>query len=202
MAATVIDTLFGDLPVWAWPPDDAGDFPWSAFVQARREPEERAIELWLEIAHADVGPRHVLQAWHFLRAHGVRPPAEEARRVLGLVVETRSKKGVDVLAVYADRSVRYYTEAGGGIVLEPAPPERHELIDALLDESAVVVASTGPWSGPRATVLAAKETRLTFLTPGGPHVGRGPTKQLAQDALGGLVLKGATLLLSEIAARS
>jgi hypothetical protein len=129
MAATVIDTLFGDLPVEQWPRgDDADEFPWSAFVEARRNPD-RAVELWLQIARADgVEPRHVAQAWHFLRAAGVQPEPDEAGRVLGLVVEVGMKNGADVLAVYADRSVRYYNHAGGGIVLEPAPPEHIELV--------------------------------------------------------------------------
>ena len=195
--------LFGDVPVEQWPPDeDADAFPWSAFVEARRNPD-RAVELWLQVAHAEsVEPRHVAQAWHFLRAAGVRPEPEEAGRVLGIVVEFGMKKGVDVLAVYADRSVRYYNHAGGGIELEPAPPEHAELVDALLEASGGVVAATGPWDEPRLGPPDRKSARMTFLTPGGLHFGQGPTKRLYDDPVGGLVLKGATLLLADITAKS
>jgi hypothetical protein len=202
MAATVIDTLFGDVPSEEWPPgDDAGEFPWTAFVAARRDPE-RAVELWRQIAAAEVEPRHVAQAWHFLRGRGVQPPPEEAGRVLGLIVEIGLKHGVDVLAVYADRSIRYYNYAGGGLLLDEAPEEQVELVDALLTSAAEVVAQTGPWEGARPAPPGNKAARLNFLTPGGLHFGQGPVKKLAKDPLAGPLLQGATLLLSELTARA
>jgi hypothetical protein len=202
MAATVIDALFGDVPLEEWPPDDdAAEFPWSAFVEARRNPEH-AVELWQQVARADdVEPRHVAQAWHFLRQRGVRPEPGEAKRVLGLVVELGMKKGVDVLAVYPDRSIRYYNHAGGGVVIDRAEGEQAELVDALLAAAAEVVVRIGPWEEPRLGPPDKKSARMSFLTPSGLHFGQGPTKKLYDDPLGGLVLKGATVLLTEITAR-
>ena len=195
MAGTVIDTLFGDLPSYAWPPgDDVAEFPWTAFVEARRDPG-RAVELWQQVAAADVAPRHVAQAWYFLRAHGVQPAPEEQQRVLGLVMEIGLKWGADVLAVYADRNVRYYKQAGGGVVLGHAEGEQAELVDALLAASAEVVARTGAGSGHVPAPPHERSVRLTFLTPGGVHRTEGPMEQL-----GGAVLTLATRLLTQITA--
>src|SRR4051794_8774824 len=145
------DTLFGDLPPGEWPPADAAaeDFPWSAFTAARNHLASGSVDeakrCWREIVAAPgLEPRHQLQAWHFLRQHGERPPPEIAQQVLGIVVEMALAEGLDVLAVYADRSARYYNHAGGGIVLDRAEGSLAELIDALLAEAAAVVAQIGP----------------------------------------------------------
>jgi hypothetical protein len=39
---------------------------------------------------------------------GEPPPQESAKQVLGMVVEMALPEGLDLLAVYADGSVRYY----------------------------------------------------------------------------------------------
>jgi hypothetical protein len=184
MAATVIDALFGDVPVESWPPDDdASAFPWSAFVDARRDPD-RAVELWRQIAAADVEPRHVAQAWHVLRGRGVQPPADEAARVLGFVIEMGMKRAPDVLAVYADRSVRHYNHAGGGVVIERARGRTSRAVGQ------AAAGAAGQEIGP-----------CQFPHPRRPALRAGPTKQLYDD-LAGPVLQGATLLLTLITART
>ena len=144
--------------------------------------------------------RHYLQAWHFLREHGEQAPDDVAKDVLGIVVETSLRGGLDVLAVYADGSARYYNHAGGGGVLEHAEGSFAELIDALLAAAADVVARIGPWEGTKPGSPRRGHTRLSFLTPSGLHFGEGPTKALQDDPLAGLVLRGATAAIAEIAA--
>jgi hypothetical protein len=199
----VRETLFGDLPLDEWPPDDAGDeYPWRVFVAARTQDAEKAVRLWREIVAApDLESRHYLQAWHFLREHGEQPPDEIAKQVLGLVVEMRLKRGLDLLAVYADRSARYYNHAGGGIVVERAEGDLAELIDALLAAAADVVAQIGPSDEPRRGPPPKQHVRLSFLTPSGLHFGEGPVKALEQDPLGGLVIAGASVVMRELVER-
>ena len=201
------DTLFGDLPPEEWPPAGApaDDFPWSAFAEARTHlaagSTDDAKRCWRDVvAQPGLEPRHYLQAWRFLREHGEHPPEDVAREILGLVVEMGLRKGLDLLAVYADRSARYYNHAGGGVVIDRAEGSLAELIDALLAAAAEVVAQIGPWEDARPGPPARNHVRLSFLTPSGLHFGQGPTKQLRNDPLGGLVLRGATALMTELLA--
>src|SRR5262245_45952021 len=86
------DTLFGDLCFEKWPQSNADSFPWTAFASARQELAEAnsssAVALWREVlSHPHLESRHHLQAWHFLRQQGHRPPPASAKQVLGVVVE-------------------------------------------------------------------------------------------------------------------
>ena len=88
--------LFGDLPMDQWPVgDEAGGPPWDAFVRARAHlaagDQDLAIREWAGIetaaGFAAVESRHLLQAWHFLRAVGIQPDPSIAGEVLGVVAE-------------------------------------------------------------------------------------------------------------------
>lgn len=75
--------LYGDRSIDEWPaPGTVADGePWGPFVRARelqRSGEEHAaVEIWRDIAtRRTTESRHVVQAWHFLRAAGVRPAPE------------------------------------------------------------------------------------------------------------------------------
>ena len=49
----------------------------------------------------------------------------------------------------------------------------------------------GPWEG-RLPPLPAEQTRLTMLTPLGPHFGQGPDDALRQDSTAAAFLDAAT----------
>ncbi|HZD00355.1 MAG TPA: hypothetical protein VFA46_09235 [Actinomycetes bacterium] len=205
-AADVLrDALFGGLPLEQWPPEgaQADGFPWTAFAEARAHlaagSTDQAKRCWHEVVmQPALEPRHYLQAWHFLRAHGERPPDDIAKNVLGLIVEMGLRQGLDVLAVYADRSARYYNHAGGGVVVDRAAASLAQLIDALLAAAADIVAQIGPWEGPRPGPPPPEHVRLSFLTPSGVHFGEGAVNALEGDPLGGLVLRGATQVMREL----
>src|SRR5262245_33280242 len=110
---SVRDTLFGDLPMEQWPMGDAGaeHEPWKAFVLARKAMRENrpdeAIELWKRVAEsAELESRHYLQAWHFLRQHGVQPDTQQAKTLLGVVLEVPMNGGLDLLAGYPEHTAR------------------------------------------------------------------------------------------------
>ncbi|MFN8016594.1 MAG: hypothetical protein U0P45_00580 [Acidimicrobiales bacterium] len=136
--------LFGNVPIDAWPVDDGGssgeawDEPWSLFVRARAHlrdgDQDLAIRAWSQIANPIFGweSRQVLQAWTFLRGQGIVPDASIAGEVLGVVVEIAMEGSHDVLAAYADRSVRFLHHLGGATVVEDQVPELEPHIAATL----------------------------------------------------------------------
>ena len=206
-AQGVRDTLFGDMPIDRWTGEDAGadGYPWTAFREARARAAAGAIDeakrSWQEIAaHPGLESRHYLQAWQFLRHHGERPPPSVEKDVLGVVVEMPLPGGLDVLAVYADASARYYNHAGGGIVLDRAEGPLAELMEVLLAFAKDLVASIGPWDGTRPGPPPPQHARLSFLTPGGLHFGEGSLKALEADPVAGPVLRGAAAVMVELMA--
>ena len=197
-------TLFGMVPLDAWPVgDDSVGEPWDGFVRARQHladgDQDLAIREWSQIAMAaDLTggeSRHVLQAWQFLRSVNVHPDASIAGLVLGVVVEVTVDQAHDVLAAYADGSVRYLNHAGGATILDDVPPEVAEKAVAVLAAGQALADQIGPWEEPALPDLPVGSMRLTMLTRGGPRFGQGPEEVLGNDRLAAPVLAAATELL-------
>lgn len=203
----VRETLFGDLPLDRWPEGASDSYPWSAFAlgrthaaQARRSD---AVVVWREIlARPGLESRHYLQAWHFLRQHGERPPQEVAKQVLGVVVEVGMPQGLDLLAAYGDRSARYDNFSGAAVVWERPDGSLDSLIDALLERGAEVVAHLGPWEEPRPPAPEVGLVRVSFLTPSGLYFGQGPLDEFGQHPLGGPVFQAALQLLQALGSKA
>lgn len=192
------DTLFGDLPMNIWA---GGDQPWDRFARAKESFEAGrpadAIDQWRGVlATPGLEARHYLQAWHFLRAAGIQPPADTAKQILGVVVEVALPGGLDLLAAYCDRSARYYNFSGAGVVWEHPDSSLDTPIDQLLTTAAAVVTSIGPHEGPRPAPPPRGQARLNFLTPSGLHFGQAPMTTLTQYPLAGRVLTAATQLMT------
>ena len=202
----LLDTLFGDLPIDRWPPLDpsTNGYPWDVFIEARthltRGAAGDAKRCWQDIvAYPGLESRHYLQAWHFLREYGDAPASEAAKQVLGVVVEVNLPEGLDVLATYADGSLRYYNHAGGGTVLDEARGPLGERVAALLAAASEVVLQIGPWEGARPGPPAPDYARLSFLTPSGLHFGEGPLDVLEADPVAGPTLGIAAAVVAELA---
>lgn len=198
--------LFADLPVEAWPPEDSvTEEPWASFVRARRHlavgDQDLAIRAWVPVATFDGwDARHRLQAWHFLRGIGVQPDAQVADRVLGVVAEVAVGFSHDVLAVYADGSVRYLGHDGGAAVIESGGLDVVLGVTSLLAAGQTVADLIGPWDGPELPPLPVGHSRFTMLTPSGPHLGQGPDDVLRADPMAEPLFRAATgLLLSVVA---
>jgi hypothetical protein len=191
---SIRDTLYGDMPLTDWPSDgSANGFPWDSFAEARQKSDDGdsagAIELWQQIAASpELESRHTLQAWHFLSANGVQPPADIAKSVLGVVFEVSLPEGLDLLAAYRDHSARYYNQGGGGVVWEHADESLDELIDQLISTGQAVADRIGPWKGERLSAPTGDLMRMSFLTPSGLHFGQAPMDQLSGDPLAGPVI--------------
>ena len=203
------DTLFGDLPLEAWPPagSPAKDFPWSAFLAARAQlaagDDAAAVRSWREIVtHPGLESRHYLQAWHFLREAGHRPAPEVGKQVLGIVVEVPMPNGLDLLAAYPDHTARYYNYSGSAVIWEHADASLDSPIDELLTTAAHIVQKIGPWDRPRPPAPPAEQARLNFLTPSGLHFGQGPLEALAREPLADRFIKLAVALMQALIAKT
>jgi hypothetical protein len=143
----------------------------------------------------DIESRHVLQAWHFLREFGVNPSDDVAPHVLGAVAQIPMKSRHDVLAAYADGSVRYLNYSGKVAVVDPPAPESlTEAVGEWLAVAGQLASAIGPWSGPLPEVRR-DHARVLMLTPSGPRFGQGPYDALSRDrAAAGFLAAAATVL--------
>jgi len=202
------DTLFGDAPPEQWPPPNTASSelsPWNIFVKAREHlganrPAD-AIALWQHVLTLpNLESRHCLQAWHFLRQHGQSPAPENAKTLLGVVMEVPMPNGLDLLAAYADHTARYYNFSSAAVIWEHPDDSIDSQMDALFARSREVVTRIGPWDKPRLGPPAGDMIRLNFLTPTGLHFGQGSLQAIAQDPMSGPVfLAGAHLMQALIA---
>ncbi|MES2595534.1 MAG: hypothetical protein V4662_09375 [Verrucomicrobiota bacterium] len=197
------DTLFGDMPEDRWLANvQAADIPpWSIFMEARHHlaagENKKAIACWQSIVNEPTQePRCHLQAWHFLRQQGVQPAPEQAKQLLGVVLEVSMPDGLDLLAAYPDYSARYYNFSGGAIIWEHPDTSLDAQIDELLNVSRDVLARIGPWDKERPGPPGKEEVRLNFLTPSGLHFGQGPMEVLSKDPMGGPIIHTGAALMS------
>ena len=200
------DSLFGDLPLSAWPVEGApasltGE-PWVSFARVEAEikggNEEHARDaLKTIVAMPGLESRHYLEAWHHLRLLGILPEVGESKRILGVVFEVPVGGGWDVLAAYADHSARYLNHSGAAIIWDH-PDERFDAhTDAVLRAAQALVSRIGPWEGQRPP-LSPERARLSLLTPSGLHFGQAPFDALAQDPISAPVVAAATKLLTDL----
>jgi hypothetical protein len=204
--SAIRDTLFGDMPLDRWSGDGRSS-PWSLFAAAKQhldagQRDDAIVSLKQVLALPDLEPRHYLQAWHFLRPLGHRPAPDEARRVLGVVVEVPVEDGLDLVAAYPDHSARYYNFSGAGVVWGHPDSSLDSHIDRLISAGAAVVQQIGPWDGPRPAPPPKDQVRLSFLAPGGICFGQGPFEALAADPKGAAVIAAATDLMRALMAKA
>ena len=142
-----------------------------------------------------------LQAWTLARAAGV-VPGHDAHDVLGVVVDMGLEEGLDTLAAYADGSARYLNHSGSAVVWEVPDMAVGQLVRALLDEAAIVVAMGAPLEGARFPPPAPGSTMISVLTRGGMYLGSGPIEAITTDPRGGPVIAAASELLALLVQRA
>jgi hypothetical protein len=141
-----------------------------------------------------------LQAWALARRAGV-PPAGDARRIRGVIVDMGLEAGVDTVAAYEDGSARYLAQAGGGIFWEVGQADGGDVRSAiahLLEAGQRVVDATGPLEEQRPDAPSNGIAQIWLLTDGGIHLGMGPADLIGRDALGGPVLAAALGLMTTL----
>ena len=202
------DLLFGDLPRSAWPESKQQQVePWQSFIKSREQLEAgnqpgSIASLQQIVTMTGLESRHYLQAWHFLRGLGVFPANGDGKRLYGVVVEVALKRGLDLLAAYADGTARYFNWSGAGIVWERPDNSLDPLIKSLLDLGQQVVDEIGPWDAERPPAPPEGYVRINLLVPSGLHFGYGLFEQLEADSLGGPLITAATRLMQALIAKS
>lgn len=202
------DMLFGDLPLELVPPGQAQETlgePWLTYVAARKAAVEgrpaEAIDQWLRIARmSGLESRHYAQAWHFLRGHGVRPPAEIERLLLGVIVEVPVQNGLDLVAAYPDHHARYYNFSGAAVIWEHPNASLDPAIDALLEAGRRIVSTIGIWEGPRPSAPPMGEIRVNIISPSGLHFGQGPAQAMFNNPLARPAIEAAKVLMQQLMA--
>jgi hypothetical protein len=189
----VRDALFGEMSLFQWQPKspDQGE-PWTSFA--------RVLEWWDRNNNTDavsvlesilkmpgLDSRHYLEAWTFLRNHGVFPPEDERKKVLGVIVELGTDDGQDLVAAYSDHHARYNNFLGA-VVWERPNDSLDKLIDDLLSAASEAVKVIGPWYKGRPAVPPAGQTQVTILTPSGLHCAQGSDSTLLKDGIGRPIL--------------
>jgi hypothetical protein len=197
------DLLFGDVPLEQWAGDGTAP-PWSFFRQASvclavEDVVGARRALSAVLSQQGLESRHYLQAWDALRRLGDKPPAAEAKRVLGVVIDMPVSGGWDTLAAYEDGSCRYLNFSGAATVCEAGDRQISAQIDQLMLPARVIVAQIGPWDGARPP-LTAGHARLSFLCPSGLHFGQGEISQIMAAGKAVDALLGAGIGLIELLA--
>jgi len=99
-----------------------------------------------------------------------------------VIYEFPDGNGFDLLAAYADGTLRYYGHRAGGFVLQhPAAPVG-KAVDSVLAAGRTLVLGVGPWSKPDLPPLPEGHLRVSMVAPSGIHFGMGPAADLAADA--------------------
>lgn len=184
--APVRDTLFGDYPLSYWGSINSTDLPWTIFKAVKEHvdngDEANAVELLKKIINLPgLESRHYLQAFHFLNQLDVA--AAGAATIFGVIAEVAIEDGVDLLAVYADHSARYYNYSGAAIIWDSADELIAGKIDHILVLSKDIVTKIGPWQGERPAAPKEGFARINFLTSHGLHFGEAEQAVLFNDPM-------------------
>lgn len=122
--------------------------------------------------------------------------AVPSKVLLGTIVENAMDEGLDVLAAFADRRVRYLNHRGGPAIFEGAPSDVGVKAAELVMRSQAVVDKIGPWDKPRLPPPVQGNLRLTFVVSDGIYFGEAPFETLARDHTARAVIACAGELLT------
>ncbi|MGC4103991.1 hypothetical protein [Ferruginibacter sp.] len=185
------DTLFGDLPLDHWAKADSNEIPWTLFKEVKKNVDKKnkaaAIKILKDILNiAGLETRQYLQAFYFLNQLQALP--EGTVKILGAVVEVTMEDGVDLLAVYADHTARYYNYTGSAVIWDLPDTSIAGKIDHILSLAKDIVAQIGPWQGERPGIPKPGNARINFLTSHGLHFGEAGQNVLFNDPMAGKIM--------------
>jgi hypothetical protein len=201
------ETLYGDLPLEDWLDMGTAGAGWELFADAKdfldAGDEARAVEaLKKVVVHPALESREYLQGWHLLRQLGVWPHASRARMLLGVVVEVGLEEGIDDVAVYADKTARYYNFSGAGVTWGRPDASLDVEVGAVLAAAAELVARIGRRDSARLPAPQPGHAGISVLTPGGLHCIAGEFERLTAQPLTGPVLTATSALVHAMLVRT
>lgn len=151
---------------------------------------------WLRAASdSALDSRWRLLALRLLAAEGHAVPPKQ---VLGVVIEVPVEAGLDVLAAYADGSVRFINHSGRASIFEGTDHPVAALGQQLLSAAQALAQAIGPWDGERPAPPSGELTRINLLVSDGLYFGQAPFNALMNDGMGRPVLTKAVALLQAV----
>ncbi|MES2261900.1 MAG: hypothetical protein V4724_25550 [Pseudomonadota bacterium] len=164
--------------------------------------QQESASLFGELAEPDVvrtiaddsdeESRVRILACNWLRDNGHPVPARE---LMGVIVEVPLDDGLDVLAAYADGTVRYINQTGKFAVFESSPPDIVMRAQALVEISRPALRHSAAAQERRPPPPAIGNIRLTYLASDGLHVSQGTFEAMAKNARASAVIQSAQDLL-------
>lgn len=178
--------------------DDPADFAGVASGRLAALVEESPHPASLTAIAVDGGVESRLRVLAYRRLAQLEWPTSSDRPLLGVIVEVALDEGLDVLAAYADGSLRYINHAGGATIVESAGPLDAQ-VAVLFDAARPLVAAIGPWLDERLPPPPTGQARISLLVGPDLYFGQGSVGTLSADILGGPVMDAATALLHAVA---
>lgn len=134
-------------------------------------------------------------AYNWLHENAQPVPPKET---LGVVIEVPLEQGLDVLAAYADGTVRYINHMGSISVYESHPAEIAAQAKEIVETAQGMVKQQPVGTRRRQAPPTLGDVRLTALVSDGLYVGQGAFEAIAAGKQTAPVLQGAQKLLDLI----
>ena len=112
-----------------------------------------------------LGSREMVRVWTLIRSLGEAPPADQSKRVLGVIVESGIGSEVLSIAAYADGQPRFFLSSGGGVIGETWSTEETGKVQEIVHLAQELVDGMAPTED--RTLPKPGRVRFTVLTPGG-----------------------------------
>ncbi len=190
-ANELYDLLFCDNPSAFQPKPGSKPADWQLLLFG---PSQEPAKIAALAQDQSVESRARALAYNWLRTHGRETPKGV---LLGVIIEVPLDHGLDVMAAYADGSVRYINQTGKMAIIEPGGlPDASAQAKRLIELAQPIVARIGPWDKARLPPPREPNIRLTFVVSDGLYFGEGPFKVMQQDALAGPLIQQGTHLLT------
>lgn len=141
---------------------------WFPLAYLQRQTGDRAAALGslrTLLATPGLGARETLRVWTLIRSLGEAPPADQSKRVLGVIVESGIGSSVLSIAAYADGQPRYFLSTGGGVIGETWTAEETGTVQEIVHLAQELVDGMAPTED--RTLPKPGRVRFTVLTPGG-----------------------------------
>lgn len=140
----------------------------------------------------DVESRVRVLAFNRMRAMNMPVPE---KRLLAAIIEVPQDGGLDVLAVFEDKRLRYINQSENVAVFEDTPPRIAAKARTVLRHAQAAVNQIGPADQPRRPPPHGDVARLTFLVSDGLYLGEGDYDELLEDPMAAPILGTASELL-------
>lgn len=127
-------------------------------------------------------------AWQWLRTRGHPVPR---RRMQGVVIETWRAGGLDVLAAYAEGTVRHINDEGEPVACDAADVQLRCAAAHLLAHASRVLLGLTRSSSSRAGPPAQGHVRFSIVAADGLYVDDGPLSLMRHEPLAGRLIRDA-----------